>query len=61
VAEIAAGRDPLTDIDEGITQLGLGKNMVEALRVLDRGIPNRPAIGKGLDADEYRVVGFQSF
>ena len=32
VAEIAAGRDPLTDIDEGITQLGLGKNMVEALR-----------------------------
>ena len=32
VAEIVAGRDPLTDIDEGITQLGLGKNMVEALR-----------------------------
>lgn len=32
VAEIAAGRDPLSDIDEGITQLGLGKNMVEALR-----------------------------
>jgi hypothetical protein len=32
VAQIAAGRDPLTDIDEGITQLGLGKNMVEALR-----------------------------
>lgn len=32
VTEIAAGRDPLTDIDEGITQLGLGKNMVEALR-----------------------------
>ena len=32
VAEIAAGRDPLTNIDEGITQLGLGKNMVEALR-----------------------------
>jgi Protein of unknown function (DUF4007) len=32
VAEIAAGHDPLTDIDEGITQLGLGKNMVEALR-----------------------------
>lgn len=32
VAEISAGRDPLTDIDEGITQLGLGKNMVEALR-----------------------------
>lgn len=32
VAEIAAGRDPLTDIDQGITQLGLGKNMVEALR-----------------------------
>src|SRR4029077_6408280 len=32
VAEIAMGRDPLTDIDEGITQLGLGKNMVEALR-----------------------------
>src|ERR1035441_11066355 len=32
VAEISAGRDPLTDIDQGITQLGLGKNMVEALR-----------------------------
>src|ERR1035438_3904339 len=32
VAELAAGRDPLTDIDEGITKLGLGKNMVEALR-----------------------------
>src|ERR1035441_2664131 len=32
VAEITAGRDPLTDIDVGITQLGLGKNMVEALR-----------------------------
>jgi hypothetical protein len=32
VAEISAGRDPLTNIDEGITQLGLGKNMVEALR-----------------------------
>jgi hypothetical protein len=26
------GRDPLTNIDEGITKLGLGKNMVEALR-----------------------------
>ena len=32
VGEIAAGRDPLSDIDEGITRLGLGKNMVEALR-----------------------------
>jgi hypothetical protein len=32
VSLIAAGRDPLTDIDEGITHLGLGKNMVEALR-----------------------------
>ena len=32
VAEIAAGRDPLSNIDEGITVLGLGKNMVEALR-----------------------------
>lgn len=32
VAEISAGRDPLTEIDEGITELGLGKNMVEALR-----------------------------
>ena len=29
---IASGKDPLTDIDEGITTLGLGKNMVEALR-----------------------------
>jgi hypothetical protein len=32
VGEIAAGRDPLSEIDDGITQLGLGKNMVEALR-----------------------------
>ena len=32
IAEIAAGRDPLSNIDEGITALGLGKNMVEALR-----------------------------
>jgi hypothetical protein len=32
IAEIVGGRDPLTNIDEGITQLGLGKNMVEALR-----------------------------
>jgi len=32
VAEITAGHDPLTDVDEGITTLGLGKNMVEALR-----------------------------
>ena len=32
VGEIVEGRDPLSDIDEGITQLGLGKNMVEALR-----------------------------
>ncbi len=30
--EIQAGRDPLTDPDEGILHLGLGKNMVEALR-----------------------------
>lgn len=32
VGEIVRGRDPLTNIDEGITKLGLGKNMVEALR-----------------------------
>jgi hypothetical protein len=32
VAEIVHGHDPLTNIDEGITKLGLGKNMVEALR-----------------------------
>jgi|SRR5581483_5689400 len=32
VAAIVAGYDPLTNIDEGITKLGLGKNMVEALR-----------------------------
>jgi hypothetical protein len=32
VGEIVAGRDPLSEIDDGITQLGLGKNMVEALR-----------------------------
>ncbi|MDQ3624981.1 MAG: DUF4007 family protein, partial [Verrucomicrobiota bacterium] len=30
--EIVRGSDPLTNIDEGITKLGLGKNMVEALR-----------------------------
>ena len=32
VDEISRGLDPLTNIDEGITKLGLGKNMVEALR-----------------------------
>src|SRR6267142_7026468 len=32
VAEIMRGCDPLSNIDEGITKLGLGKNMVEALR-----------------------------
>lgn len=32
IREISAGRDPLTNIDEGIVSLGLGKNMVEALR-----------------------------
>lgn len=32
IAEIVRGLDPLTDIDGGITRLGLGKNMVEALR-----------------------------
>src|ERR1039458_8787165 len=32
LGEIVHGRDPLTNIDEGITKLGLGKNMVEALR-----------------------------
>ena len=32
IREITARRDPLTDIDHGITSLGLGKNMVEALR-----------------------------
>src|ERR1700692_3095809 len=32
VGEIVRGKDPLSNIDEGITKLGLGKNMVEALR-----------------------------
>lgn len=32
VAAITKGKDPLTNIDEGITSLGLGKNMVESLR-----------------------------
>lgn len=32
VNEIVRGHDPLTNIDEGIAKLGLGKNMVEALR-----------------------------
>lgn len=32
VAEISQGKDPLTNIDEGIISLGLGKNMVESLR-----------------------------
>lgn len=32
IREITSGRDPLTNIDEGIVSLGLGKNMVEALR-----------------------------
>lgn len=32
IREIASGHDPLTNIDEGIVSLGLGKNMVESLR-----------------------------
>ena len=32
VAEVKKGKDPLTNIDEGIISLGLGKNMVESLR-----------------------------
>ena len=32
VREINAGRDPLTNSDDGIASLGLGKNMVESLR-----------------------------
>ena len=32
IREITSGNDPLTNIDEGIVSLGLGKNMVEALR-----------------------------
>jgi hypothetical protein len=32
IREITSGKDPLTNIDEGIVSLGLGKNMVEALR-----------------------------
>jgi hypothetical protein len=32
IQEIHSGHDPLTNIDEGIVSLGLGKNMVEALR-----------------------------
>lgn len=32
IREIASGHDPLMNIDEGIVSLGLGKNMVEALR-----------------------------
>lgn len=32
IREIAGGYDPLTIVDEGIVSLGLGKNMVEALR-----------------------------
>lgn len=32
IREIASGRDPLTDVDKGIVSLGLGKNMVDALR-----------------------------
>lgn len=32
IRELVASRDPLNNIDEGITSLGLGKNMVEALR-----------------------------
>jgi Protein of unknown function (DUF4007) len=32
IQEITSGRDPLTNIDEGIVSLGLGKNMVQALR-----------------------------
>ena len=32
VAEICKGNDPLSNVDDGIISLGLGKNMVESLR-----------------------------
>lgn len=32
IQQIVDGKDPLTDIDVGITSMGLGKNMVESLR-----------------------------
>ncbi len=32
VAEISKGNDPLSNVDDGIISLGLGKNMVESLR-----------------------------
>ena len=32
IGEITSDRDPLTDADQGIVSLGLGKNMVDALR-----------------------------
>jgi len=32
IREITYGSDPVTNIDEGVVSLGLGKNMVEALR-----------------------------
>jgi len=32
IRELTAGADPISNVDEGITTLGLGKNMVEALR-----------------------------
>lgn len=43
-AEIEAGRDPLTDPLKGVVSLGLGKNMVEALRIWVEayGVAERP-------------------
>ena len=43
VGEIVAGRDPLSDIDEGITQLGLGQEHGGSVAMLDRRVPDRLA------------------
>jgi hypothetical protein len=59
VREINAGRDPLTNSDDGISTLGLGKNMVESLRcwIEAFGVATRGAKGWGLTEIGAKIFG----
>lgn len=59
VAAIEAGLDPLTDPIVGVVELGLGKNMVEALRcwIEAYGVAERAAVGWRLTPSGAAIFG----
>jgi hypothetical protein len=63
VREIVAGRDPLTNSDDGIVSLGLGKNMVESLRcwIEAFGIAHRNLEGWQLTEIGDKIFGVNGF